>query len=65
MKIKIQRIAETITYEEIGPDKKASESLKKDLAEVNGDFFDLAQCFFECFPKFREIVFNTNLTENE
>ena len=41
----------------------AKEVLKEDLAKVNPDFFDLAQRFFECFPKFREVVFNTELTE--
>ncbi len=54
---------EAITLEEMWPDKAASERVKKDMAEVNGDFFDLAQRFFECFPQFREIVFNTELTE--
>ena len=63
MKIKIQNTQEAITLEEMWPDKTASERVKKDLAEVNGDFFDLAQSFFECFPQFREIVFNTELTE--
>jgi hypothetical protein len=39
--------------------------LKQDLAKVNPDFFDLAQRFLECFPAVREIVFNTELTDNE
>ena len=63
MKVKIQNTKETITLQEIWPDEKNSEIVKKDLAEMNGNFFDLAQRFFECFPQFREIVFNTELTE--
>jgi len=63
MKIKIQNTNEAITFQEIWPDKETSEIVKQDLAKVNGDFFDLAQRFFECFPSFREIVFNTELTE--
>lgn len=63
MKVKIQNTNEAITLQEIWPDKETSEVVKKDLAEMNGDFFDLAQRFFECFPQFREIVFNTELTE--
>ena len=63
MKVKIQNTKETITLQEIWPDEKTSEIVKKDLAEMNGNFFDLAQRFFECFPQFREIVFNTELTE--
>lgn len=63
MKIRIQRTEETITFQEVWPDKETSEIVKKDLAEVNGDFFDLAQRFFECFPQFREIVFNTQLSD--
>jgi hypothetical protein len=63
MKIKIQNTNEAITFQEIWPDKETSEIVKQDLAKVNGDFFDLAQRFFECFPRFREIVFNTELTE--
>ena len=63
MKIRIQRTEETITFQEVWPDKETSEIVKKDLADVNGDFFDLAQRFFECFPHFREIVFNTQLSD--
>ena len=63
MKIRIQRTEETITFQEVWPDKETSEIVKKDLADVNGDFFDLAQRFFECFPQFREIVFNTQLSD--
>ena len=63
MKVKIQNTKEAITLQEIWPDKETSEAVKKDLAEMNGDFFDLAQRFFECFPQFREIVFNTELTD--
>lgn len=63
MKIKIQRTEEAITLQEMWPDKETKEVLKEDLAKVNPDFFDLAQRFFECFPKFREVVFNTELTE--
>ena len=63
MKVKIQNTKEAITLQEIWPDKETSEVVKKDLAEMNGDFFDLAQRFFECFPQFREVVFNTELTE--
>ena len=64
MKVKIQNTIEAITLQEIWPDKETSEIVKKDLAEMNGDFFDLAQKFFECFPQFREIVFNTQLTDD-
>lgn len=63
MKVKIQRTETAITYEEMSPDKENAERLKKDLAEVNMDFFELAQRFFDCFPRFREVVFNTELTE--
>ena len=78
MKIKIQKTDESINYQEMWPDKETSEVLKQDLAKVNPDFskvfsnsgsmpdfFDLAQRFFECFPAVREIVFNTELTDNE
>lgn len=63
MKVKIQRTDTAITYEEVLPDKENADMLKKDLAEVNMDFFELAQRFFECFPRFRDVVFNTELTE--
>ena len=63
MKIKIQRTEEAITFQEMVPDEETKEVLKKDLERVNPDFFDLAQRFFECFPQFREVVFNTELTE--
>jgi hypothetical protein len=63
MKIKIQRTEETITFQKMVPDEETKEVLKKDLEGVNPDFFDLAQRFFECFPQFREVVFNTELTE--
>ena len=63
MKIKIQRTEETITFQEMVPNEETKEVLKKDLERVNPDFFDLAQRFFECFPQFREVVFNTELTE--
>ena len=63
MKIRIQRTEETITFEEVWIDKETSEIVKKDLEKVNGDFFDLAQKFFECFPQFREVVFSTQLSD--
>lgn len=62
MKIRIQKTNETITFQEVVPDDETKEVLKKDLERVNPDFFDLAQRFFECFPQFREVVFNTELT---
>lgn len=62
MKIRIQKANETITFQEMVPDEEIKEVLKKDLERVNPDFFDLAQRFFECFPQFREVVFNTELT---
>ena len=65
MKIKIQRTEETITLQEMWPSEETKEVLKKDLATLHPDFFDLAQRFFECFPQFREVVFNTELTDNE
>lgn len=63
MKVRIQRTDEAITIQELWPKEEMKEALKKDLAKVDKDFFDLAQRFFECFPKFREVVFNTELTE--
>lgn len=65
MKVKIQRTDETITLQEMVPSDDTKEVLKKDLAKIDKDFFDLAQRFFECFPKFREVVFNTELTSDE
>lgn len=65
MKIKIQRTDETITLQKMVPSDDTKEVLKKDLAKIDKDFFDLAQRFFECFPKFREVVFNTELTSDE
>ena len=62
MKIRIQKTNETITFQEMVLDDETKEVLKKDLERVNPDFFDLAQRFFECFPQFREVVFNTELT---
>ncbi len=62
MKIRIQKTNETITFQEMVLDDETKEVLKKDLERVNPEFFDLAQRFFECFPQFREVVFNTELT---
>ncbi len=62
MKIRIQKTNETITFQEMVLDDETKEVLKKDLERVNPDFFDLAQRFFEFFPQFREVVFNTELT---
>lgn len=63
MKIRIQKTNETITFQEVVPDEETKEVLKKELKGVNPDFFDLAQRFFECFPQFRKVVFNTEMTE--
>ena len=63
MRIKIQKTDEAITFQEMVPIKETREILKKDMQDVNPDFFDLAERFFECFPQFREVVFNTELTE--
>lgn len=63
MKIKIQRTEKAITFQEMVPSEESKEVLKRDMQDVNPDFFDLAERFFECFPQFREVVFNTELTE--
>ena len=65
MKIKIQRTEEAITFKKMWPDKETKRELMKDLTDVHQDFFDLAKRFFECFPKFREVIFNTELTDNK
>ena len=65
MKIRIQKTNEAITFQKERPDMERGSALKQDLAKVNADFFDLAQRFFDCFPRFREIVFNTELTNYE
>lgn len=63
MKIKIQRTEDSITLQEDCPEKSTCKKVIKDLKKVNGDFFELAQRFFECFPRYREITFNTELTD--
>ncbi len=63
MKIKIQKTDEAICLLEKIQQAETEELLKRDLAKVDKNFFDLAQRFFECFPKFREVVFNTEITE--
>lgn len=63
MKIKIQKTEEAICLLEKIQQAETEELLKRDLAKVDKNFFDLAQRFFECFPKFREVVFNTEITE--
>ena len=62
MRVKIQRTDDSITLQECSPEESCK-NLVQDLREVNGDFYDLAMRFFECFPRFREIVFNTDLTD--
>ncbi len=64
MKIKIQNTNEAITIKEEWPSQETCKKVVRDLSEVNNDFFEVAQKFFECFPRFREIVFNTELTED-
>ncbi len=64
MKIKIQNTNEAITVQEEWPSKETCRKVIRDLSEVNKDFFDVAQKFFESFPRFKEIVFNTELTED-
>lgn len=61
MKIKIQKTGEDITIERIRPNKR---NLKKNLSEVRQDLFEAAVIFFETFPRFKEIVFNTEITED-
>ena len=63
MKIKIQKTDEAICLLEKIQQAETEELLKRDFAKVDKNFFDLAQRFFECFPKFREVVFNTEITE--
>lgn len=63
MKIKIQKTDEAICLLEKNQQVETEELLKKDLTKVDKNFFDLAQRFFECFPRFREVEFNTELTE--
>lgn len=61
MKIKIQKTDGTITIERIRPNRQ---NLKKNLADVGQDLFETAVLFFETFPRFKEIVFNTEITES-
>jgi hypothetical protein len=61
MKIKIQKTDGTITFERIRPNKR---NLKRNLADLGKDLFETAELFFETFPRFKEIVFNTEITED-
>lgn len=61
MKIKIQKTGDAISIERIRPNKQ---NLKRNLAELNNDLFETAVLFFETFPRFKEIVFNTEITES-
>ena len=40
------------------------EKLSDDFSEVKADFFDMAEKFFQSFPRFKEIVFNTELSDD-
>ena len=62
MKVKIQKTDGTITFERIRPHRR---NLKKNMAEMRRDLFETAELFFETFPRIKEIVFNTELTEDD
>ena len=64
MKIKIQNTNEDITIKEIWSHNDAKESIINDLAEVKTNLFEVMEKFFDAFPRFKEIVLNTELTEN-
>ena len=65
MKIKIQKSDDAIKFQagwladEVTPEKVSGE-----LSEVKADIFDLAEKFFQSFPRFKEIVFNTELSDD-
>lgn len=63
MKIRIQRTNEAISIQEKWQEHETEGLLKQELVSDNGNFFELAQMFFEHFPRFKEIVFNTELTK--
>ncbi len=63
MKIRIQRTDATISFREEWYDEETGEVLKQDLRKVHKDFFELAERFFDAFPRFKEIVFNTKTTQ--
>ena len=64
MKIKIQNTNEEISIKEIWSQNDAKERIINDLAEVKTNLFDVMEKFFDAFPKFKEIVLNTELTED-
>lgn len=64
MKIKIQNTNEEISIKEIWSQNDAKERIINDLAEVKTNLFDVMEKFFDAFPRFKEIVLNTELTED-
>lgn len=64
MKIKIQNTNEEISIKEIWSQNDAKDRIINDLAEVKTNLFDVMEKFFDAFPKFKEIVLNTELTED-
>ena len=63
MKIRVQRNDESITFRKEWLDSEEKAWLEREIAKVPPDIFSLAERFFECFPRFREIVFNEEITE--
>ena len=64
MKIKIQNTNEEISIKEIWSQNDAKERIINDLAEIKTNLFDVMEKFFDAFPRFKEIVLNTELTED-
>ena len=65
MRIKIQKTDDAIKFQSgWAADEMNPEKLSDDFSEMKADFFDMAEKFFQSFPRFKEIVFNTELSDD-
>ena len=60
MKIRIQNTNEGLRVRETWNEKE----YKKNIGKVEGSVILAAEYFLSCFPKFKEMIINTDLTDD-
>ena len=65
MKIKIQNEGQNVAVKSDWPKNETKQVVEGDFPQLHVDAYKAASEFMEQHPEFKEVVFNTELTEDE
>ncbi len=64
MKIRIQNTSEGLRIRETWNEKEYKKEISRNCGKVEGAVIIAAEYFLDCFPRFKEMTINTELTDD-